>query len=112
MDTSFEYQFWFWSNKLDGIIKLLSGIADYEIVDGEIEAIQLYLKDTNDEEGKWSEWKIDGKKYLLELSLACGPEEGSDITYIKIKTQPELQDTLKTLDYIQSSLKTIDLEHY
>lgn len=43
------YGFWFWSDKLSGIIHMLSKLSTYPIDDGEIDIIKERLRNTNDE---------------------------------------------------------------
>lgn len=105
-----EYGFWFWSNKLEPIIRMISEIINCELFDGEIEVIKEELRNTNDEKEIWYSHLLTGKKIKLNIALAYDGEEGKDMIHIKILSEGNLRVKLETLNLFQSMFNKLELE--
>jgi len=111
MENEIEYQFWFWSHKLTGVISMLAILSKYELDKIELEAINHHLIGTNDELNQWTKYQLEGKKYNMGLKLAYDSEEKSDMIHIKIKTASVLMEKLEALNLFQCMFKKLDLEN-
>ena len=109
MGKEIEYVFWFWSDKLVGILTMLSHLADYKINEEEIELIKQELRGTNDEKNQWTTYKLDGKSNNMSLTFAFDSEEGKDMIHIKIKTSQDLKPKLEALNLFQCLFKQLDI---
>lgn len=101
MEQDFEYAFWIWGNKLNGVLSMLSHLAEYALSDDEREAIKIELKGTNDELNFWGQYDLHGEKYLIKLKLAYDDAEGTDLIFLKINTSSELKEKLELLNTFQ-----------
>jgi len=107
MNNKFEYQFWFWSNKLDAILIMLAALIKYELLDVERQIIKSELEITNDENNKWYNYPLAGKEIKLDLKFAYDNEEGKDVIHLIITSSTNLTQQLETLDLFQSLFKKI-----
>lgn len=110
MSKEIEYGFWFWADKLSAIVTMLSHLTKYNIDKEEIEAIKIDLIGTNDEQDRWSAWKLDGELYKMQLKFAYDKEEGESMIHIRIKTSVDLEQKLETLNLFQCLFKRLDIE--
>lgn len=108
-DIEIEYGFWFWSDKLNGVLTMLSYLVEYRLDQNEIEVIRQELIGTNDERNQWTTYKFDGKLNNMELTFAFDDEEGNDMIHIKIKTSAELTPKLEALNLFQCLFKRLDI---
>jgi hypothetical protein len=111
MDKIFEYGFWFWSNKLNGILVILSQYAKYKLDEIEIETIRHNLIGTNNELDRWAHYCFDGSKYRIEMQFAYDDAENSDMIHIKLNSSTDLKEKFEILDLFQSTFKNLDLEN-
>ena len=109
MDKEIEYGFWFWSDKLAGVLTMLSHLTDYKLDQEEIEFVKQELRGTNDEKNQWATYKLDGKANKMALAFAYDSEEGTDMIHIKIKTSADLKPKLEALDLFQCLFKQLDI---
>ncbi|TJZ49311.1 hypothetical protein FAZ15_22340 [Sphingobacterium olei] len=107
-----EYGFWFGSDKLVGVLTMLSYLIDYKIGEEEIKILKLELQGTNDEKNQWITHKLNGKLNSISLNLAYDDEEGSDMIHIKIKCSPNLKPQLEALNLFQTLFKNLDIADY
>lgn len=70
-----EYGFWFWSHKLNGILRMLSSISGYYIDEQEYEIINEELRNTNNEENIWSEYDFSKGDTLVNLKFHMMPKK-------------------------------------
>ncbi|AHM59294.1 hypothetical protein D770_05135 [Flammeovirgaceae bacterium 311] len=105
-----DYSFWFWSDKLKGILVLLASLVDYDLWDEEIESIKSALIGTNDESNIWTEYSMKGRKYSLGLKLAHDAEKRTDMIHISINATHIIQEKLEALNLFQSMVKELEIE--
>lgn len=110
MYNNFEYGFWFWSRKLDGIIRMLSYLSDYDIIEEEILSIELGLIGTSDEENIWTDYFLQGSKFKIDLRFSYDTEEGEDMIHIRIRTSDEIKDKIEMLNLFQCMFKNLEIE--
>ena len=60
-EKEIEYGFWFWTDKLVGVLTMLSYLIDYELEKDENEIVKQELRGTNDEKNQWATYKLTGK---------------------------------------------------
>ncbi|MES2767281.1 MAG: hypothetical protein V4642_15500 [Bacteroidota bacterium] len=104
-----DYNFWFWSRKLKGILQLLSALVSYDFWEDEYEAIKVELKGTDVLQNIWISYPLEGIE-TLKLQLASNEAGGSDIIYIKITAPKELIGKLEILNLFQTLVKDIEIE--
>ncbi len=101
-DESIKYGFWFWSDKLVGVLTMLSYLADYKLDTPEIEYLRQELRGTNDELNKWTQYKLGGRLECIIINLAFDAEEGYDMIHIRINASANLKAKLEALSLFQS----------
>jgi hypothetical protein len=104
-----EYGFWFWSDKLTGVLTMLSYLVEYRLDPEEIEFIRQELLSTNNERNQWMTYKFDGKLNNMKLTFALDDEEGNDMIHIKVKTSAVLKPKLEALNLFQCLFKRLDI---
>jgi predicted adenine nucleotide alpha hydrolase (AANH) superfamily ATPase len=109
MNNQFEYGFWFWTPKLNGILTMLSYISDYDYQEYELDAIQNELRNTNDEKEIWGTYSFIGRKHRLDFTFAYDDEEGEDMIHFKIKAPIELKEKLEMVNTFQSLFRELEI---
>jgi hypothetical protein len=110
MNTEIEYGFWFWSDKLIGILTMLSKLAGYQLDKEEIDIIHQELRGTNDDKNLWLTYHFEGKLNIMKLYMAYVAEQSTDMIFIKISTSADLKPKLQALDLFQSIFKQLEVE--
>lgn len=101
----FDYNFWIWKDKLNPILDMFCLLVNYELMDGEREAINLELQDTNSELNNWGMYILKGTKHTINIKLAYDDEK--DLIYFDINTSYELKEKIECLDFFQGLFKEL-----
>ncbi len=109
MHKEIDYGFWFWSDKLLGVLTMLSHLAGCQIGTEELEYLKQELQGTNDEENRWISYNLNGSLNSIKLSLAYDAEEGNDMIHLKIQATEDLMPKLEALDLFQSLFKQLEV---
>jgi hypothetical protein len=105
-----QYEFWFWTNKLAGVLAMLSALVGYTLSEEEFQQISEGLRGTKDKKGYWYDYSLRGMKFTVDLKLAYDTDEGAGMIHVKIHGPKELKEKLALLDLFQSMFKELEIE--
>ncbi|MEH0153046.1 hypothetical protein V6R21_02810 [Limibacter armeniacum] len=111
MKNEIEYGFWFWNQKLIGVLSMLAVLSGYELDEVGIDIVKQDLKYTNNEKEQWMTYVLNGSKHTIKLKLAYDAEDNPDMIHIVIWADKELKEKLEMLDLFQCMFKNFELEH-
>jgi len=100
------YSFTFDIDKLEAIVFIISYLSGYLLDEVEPDAMKILLADTNAEEDRWLEWRLNGSKCNILLEL--GQDLDAGWNYMLVYCPKELETQLRIMDAFQDLFKNLE----
>lgn len=105
-NPDYDYSFWFWKTKFKWILEMLGLAMDYNYSEGEIDGMEISLRNTNNEDGsKWSGGLHYGNKGTMYINMALDNED-RDKVFIQITSSKKLQAQIEFIDLLQCTYQS------
>ena len=106
---NFSTGYTFNKEKLDAILTVICCIINYNMIEGELEAIYIELENSNAEENKWGEYTMNGENCSVYLKIAYDDKDCNDLIVISITSDKKIEEKLNAIYIVQELFSEVNI---